>query len=257
MKQVYSRFFQSTTSASVDEVYKSGVLLLQKGDYPGAVTALRAAADRGHASATYNLALMYKQGLTESFDIDEAIILFKQAGDFGHTRAQAHWNLFERLGSEEPLNDDDVSFLVQNFSRTGGDGAFVYGLANEFIRRTPDPSDLLEFVMIELSGASNGSASAQAFVRRTGIPPSSFEYSLSESREGTPARLRSDLLDRICHVVMGKGGIPQSSIVFARCSIVGYVIKKCGLAPMGALPPFTAYKDDEPEEELPEDDGPE
>jgi hypothetical protein len=32
-------------------------------------------------------------------------------------------------------------------------------------------------------------------------------------------------------------GIPQSSVIFARCSIVDHVIKECVIAPMGALMP--------------------
>jgi len=37
--------------------------------------------------------------------------------------------------------------------------------------------------------------------------------------------------------MMMSNGILQSSVIFARCSIVGHVIQECRIAPMGALMP--------------------
>ena len=61
MKPIISRVFYSSGDTALDEQYKSGVRLLQSGDYTGAARAFRAAAASGHVSAIYNLAMMYNQ----------------------------------------------------------------------------------------------------------------------------------------------------------------------------------------------------
>jgi hypothetical protein len=240
MKQLISRFFHASGDAALDEQYRSGVLLLQSGDYTGAARAFRAAATSGHVSALYNLAMMYKQGLTESFEIDKAIDLFKQAADRGHEQAKANLALFQKLGSEQGVSTEDLTALIANFSRAGGDGAFVFGYASEILRTTPDREELTDFVFMELDRASQGEVSAKAFVQGTGIARSLFEGSLGRSVEGSLARMQSDRLNQI-EEVLAVNGIARASVVFARCSVVGCVIKKSGIAPMGALLPYTAY----------------
>jgi hypothetical protein len=240
MKQLISRFFHSSGDTALDEQYKSGVLLLKSGDYTGAARALRAAAASGHVSALYNLALMYKQGLTESFEIEKAIDLFKQAAERGHEQARLQVALFEQLGNPQGVSMELLTYLVTNFSRLGGDGAFVFGYANEILCTTRDREELTDFVFMELDRANQGEVSAKAFVQSTGIARSLFEGSLGRSGEGSLARMQSDRLNQI-EEVLAVNGIARASVVFARCSVVGCVIKKSGIAPMGALLPYTAY----------------
>lgn len=240
MKQLISRFFHASGDAALDEQYRSGVLLLKSGDYTGAARALRAVAASGHVSALYNLALMYKQGLTESFEIEKAIDLFKQAAERGHEQAKAQLALFQILGSERGVSVEHLNALAINFSRAGGDGAFVFGYANEILCTTQDREELTNFVFMELDRASHGEASERAFVQSTGIPRSRFEGSLVRSVEGTLARMQSDRLNHVGEL-LALNGIAKPSVIFARCSVVGLVIKKSEIAPMGALLPFTAY----------------
>lgn len=240
MKQLISRVFYSSGDTALDEQYKSGVRLLQSGDYTGAARAFRAAAASGHVSAIYNLAMMYNQGLTESFEIEKAIDLFKQAAERGHEQARLQVALFEQLGNPQGVSVQLLTYLVTNFSRLGGDGAFVFGYANEILCTTRDREELTDFVFMELDRASQGEVSAKAFVQSTGIARSLFEGSLGRSVKGSLARMQSDRLNQI-EEVLAVNGIARASVVFARCSVVGCVIKKSGIAPMGALLPFTAY----------------
>lgn len=240
MKQFISRFFHSSGDATLDEQYRSGVMQLKSGDYTGAARSLRAAAASGHVSALYNLALMYKQGLTESFEIEKAIDLFRQAAERGHEQGKAQTALFEQLGNPQGVSVQLLTYLVTNFSRSGGDGAFVYGYANEILCTTGDREELMDFVFMELDRASQGEVSAKAFVQSTGIARPLFEGALERAVGGSLAQMQSERLNQI-EEVLAANGIPRVSVIFARCSVVGSVIKKSGIAPMGSLLPYTAY----------------
>lgn len=72
---------------------KAGVDAWEKGDYKGAVTRWRAAADQGNADAQFNLGQAYKLGRGVPADLKQAETWYGKAAWQGHEQAEASYGL--------------------------------------------------------------------------------------------------------------------------------------------------------------------
>ena len=72
---------------SLEELYDTVLTHYNEEEYVKAAEHLKMASDKGHLSATNNLAFMYGQGLGVKQDYPEACRLYKIASDKGHVEA--------------------------------------------------------------------------------------------------------------------------------------------------------------------------
>jgi TPR repeat protein len=68
--------------------FDEGLAAAQAGDYATALQEWRPLAEQGHASAQYNLGVMYDNGREVLQDYVEAVIWYRRAADLGHASAQ-------------------------------------------------------------------------------------------------------------------------------------------------------------------------
>ncbi len=73
--------------------FNPGVAAYKRGDYATALRELRPLAEQGHASAQFNLGLMYNNGLGVPQDYAEALQWYRKAAEQGHATAQFMWGL--------------------------------------------------------------------------------------------------------------------------------------------------------------------
>lgn len=69
--------------------FKDGTTALNKGDYRTALKAFKPLAEKGDASAQYNLARMYNGGAGVKKDPEEALMWLRRAADNGHPEARS------------------------------------------------------------------------------------------------------------------------------------------------------------------------
>ena len=84
-------FFKSDSDFT-ERQYEIGVRFLAEKDYGQANQYLKKAAEDGHISALYNLAILHGSGVLEPIDVDFAAECFYKAAHAGHPSAQQ--NLF-------------------------------------------------------------------------------------------------------------------------------------------------------------------
>jgi TPR repeat protein len=60
----------------------------KQGDYATSIVWFRKAAEQGHASAQYNLGMMYLKGQGVTHNYQEAAKWFQKAAEQGHAKAQ-------------------------------------------------------------------------------------------------------------------------------------------------------------------------
>lgn len=225
MKLFGSAFFRSQND-NVEAAYTKGVLAIQNGDYQEADRHLRQAAKGGHVSALFNLGLLHGAGDVSPMDPDFAIDCFYKAADAGHPKAQEI-----KKGFLEPADRGSYGTvnLVQNASHCGPDSGMVYLVmlnACRFIEvlcRQHDATD--QVIAYELDGASNSDyPMVHRYIERTGIPAEFYEDGLNSLEAGCAADEITDVLNQFS-VAMTQAGFDQETVIFTRCTIVGYIIR--------------------------------
>lgn len=225
MKLFGSAFFRSGNKV-IEDAYTSGVLAIQKGDYQEADRHFRQAAKGGHVSALFNLGLLHGAGDVSPMDPDFAIECLYKAAEAGHPKAQEL-----KKGFLEPADRGSYGTvnLVQNASCIGPDNGMIYLLmlnACRFIEvlcRQHDATD--QVIAYELDGASYSDyPMVHRFLERTGIPTAFYRDGLNSLAPGCPADQITDVLNQFS-VAMRQAGHDDTSVVYARCTIVGYLIR--------------------------------
>ena len=84
--------------------YEDGVAAHGRGDYATALKLWRPLADQGHASAQYNLGVMYDNGQGVPQDYAEAVTWYRKAADQGYASAQ--YNLGFMYANGEGVKQD-------------------------------------------------------------------------------------------------------------------------------------------------------
>lgn len=90
--------------------FNEGVRAYNRGDYETALSAFRPLAEQGHASAQYNLGVMYRNGKGVAQDYREAVRWYRLAAEQGDASAQ--YNLGVMYANGEGMAQDYITAHV-------------------------------------------------------------------------------------------------------------------------------------------------
>ena len=99
--------------------WNEGVLAYFRGDYATAFREMKPLAEQGHASAQYNLGIMYEKGQGVPQDYAEAVKLFRKAAEQGHADAQYNLGLIYSNGQGVP---QEYAEAVRRYRRAAEHG---------------------------------------------------------------------------------------------------------------------------------------
>lgn len=224
---LFQKPFFKSKNADVEGEYVTGVRHLQRGDMNAASRHLVKAAEGGHASAFYNLSILWGSGAVSPYDFDAAADCWYKAAAAGHPKAQESLWLLEAA--------DRAGFGTENLIdmalKQGKNGALLNSnvmicAARFFDVTCKKYGATNDVIAYELDGAASSDWKfIHAFIDRMGIDCSFYEGGLDRLSEGSAADQVTDGLNHFA-VAMGQIGYDQYSIAMARCSIVGYIILK-------------------------------
>jgi TPR repeat protein len=86
--------------------YQKGLTAARTGNYATALREFRALAEQGHASAQYNLGLMYDNGRGVTQDYKESVKWYRKSVEQGHASAQ--YNLGVLYGNGNGVRQDNI-----------------------------------------------------------------------------------------------------------------------------------------------------
>lgn len=236
-------FFKSKNKKT-ESIYESGVKCLAAGDNTKANQLFRKAAEAGHISALYNLVILNGSGMIEPFDIDFAADCLYKAAYGEHPKAK------------------EVLYMLEAADR-GGMG--TTHLANLALNSPPPAEGTLPFLTMitgcrfyaavckatgatqqvidyELDAAGMSDRDfVKRFVKRCGVPTSTFSGGLERLQEGGAAHQITDGLNQL-FLSMRQAGYSDKLCLMARCTIVGYVISHSEYASFApALPSVAGF----------------
>ena len=104
--------------------YEDGMAALERADYALAAQWLRKAADQGHASAQFNLGVMYGNGQGVPQDYTQAVQWYRKAADQGNADAQT--NLGHKYANGQGVPQDyALAYMWFNLSAASASDADV------------------------------------------------------------------------------------------------------------------------------------
>jgi hypothetical protein len=227
-------FFTSKSKASED-YYLKGILCLQNNDFYGANDFFKIAANSGHVSALYNLALINGGGSISPFNIDTSIEYYRKAGAEGHPKAKEFSAWIDKaedtsfgtialamFAAKLPADNELNHLLIMVGCRLYNALCIRYGASDSVIN-------------YELDAASNSEYGyIQSFIKRTGIKDSIYSGGLDRIQKGSAADQITDGLNNL-FFALKRSGHNEKVRLMTRCTIVGYVISKSKYA-SGAAP---------------------
>lgn len=218
-------FFKSSDHA-VEVEYNKGVMCIQSGMLKDAVIHLERAAQKGHASALYNLSIIHASGKVSPWNFDIAADCWYKAAQLEHPSAKRSLWLIEAADRGGFGYDHLVKFTLEDKDGHELNGAYmtcaarftsvlckVYGATNDVIAYEID------------AARQSDDPDVQDFVARTGISEEISHGGLGRLIEGSAADQITDGLNQFS-VAQKRSGLDEKLVQMARCSIVGYVIQK-------------------------------
>lgn len=225
MVQFQNPFFKSRSKA-VELDYVTGVEALQRGDFNAASVSFKAAAEKGHVSALFNLSLIWGGGLVTPYDFDLAADCWYKAAEAGHPKAkELVWQLeaadrggfgaenLAKFAAEEETGDELIPSLMICAARFYDVICRKYGAVVDVIAYELDAAAMSEHGYVH------------SFLERTGIGIEFYRGGLNRLKSGSAADQITDGLNKFS-VAMRASGASEQTTIMARCSIVGYIIQK-------------------------------
>lgn len=204
---------------SANKIYEQGVESLKDTDFKMAFSSFKIAAKFGHTSATYNLALMYKNGIGCEYNYDDSLRLFKKAQLEGHQNASPHINGLEKAKN---LASDLSNFpQILNEASYLHDGIVLY-FFYFFILDNLNEEDSISWIRYELDCASIGNELAQHYVHE--ICPNSDFYHNGRNELTPRASDFSDFFDAATIPLRKEEDF--SDIIKLRCNLVNNLFKR-------------------------------
>ena len=224
---LFQKPFFKSKNANIEDEYVTGVKHLQRGDMNAASRHLVKAAEGGHASAFYNLSILWGSGAVSPYDFDAAADCWYKAAAAGHPKAQESMWLLE-AADRGGFGAENLVDMVRTHGKNGAllQPSLMICAARFFdviCRRYEATNDVIAYELD--SAVSSDWKFIHSFVGRTGIERSLYEGGSSRLIEGSVADLMTDQFNDFA-VAMGQVGYDQNLIAMARCSIVGYIILK-------------------------------
>jgi TPR repeat protein len=162
LQQVEAKAFEGSPEAQHDlaAIYTAGHAGAKQ-DYRRAVYWFRQAADQGVANASYNLGVLYHQGLGVQFDIEEAIKWYEKAAQKDHPEAQYNLGIAYIEGIGVPYDPASAADYFESAAQSGvTEAAYNLGLIYENgLLGTAKPDQALAWYK---TAADKGSPEAKA-----------------------------------------------------------------------------------------------
>lgn len=201
---IFGKQFFKSTDVKAENSYKEGVNAVSRGDYLKAYHLFNEAAKSGHASAYYNLFLIHGGGYITPFDPDAADRAGYGMDNLARTAAAS-----EQTGYLPPI------FMVCGCR-------FVDSVSKQF-------GATMDVVAYELDAASMSDKKfVRSFITRTGVAPSVYRGGMERLIDGSAADQITDGLNQISVALVGSN-MDNDLALMARCTMVGYMIKKSHL----------------------------
>jgi TPR repeat protein len=219
-------FFQSKDE-KVEGFYTNGNLALQCNQYDLANSNFRKAAEGGHVSAFYNLALLNGCGYISPYDLDLAIDYFYKAASAGHPTASEKLQLLEAADRGGFGSHNLAKFASETIPLQDGLNHLVMMCAGRFFdvlcKKYGATNDVIAYELD--AAATSENPAVLRYLSRTGIPSSFYEGGLNRLTPGSVADQITSGLNEL-HVGMKKSGMADEMCLMARCTIAGHIIRK-------------------------------
>jgi len=219
-------FFKSSNDLT-ERQYEIGVRFLAEKDYGQANRYFKKAAEEGHISALYNLALLNGSGVIEPFDIDFAAECLYKAAHAGHPNAKAYLSILE-AADRGGLGTTHLANLALNSQRIDGILPYLIMITGcRFFAAVCKATNATQQVInYELDAASASEQKyIQDFVKRCGVPVSEFSGGFHKLEEGGAADQITNGLNHL-FLSMTQAGYTAEFCLIARCTIVSYLISQ-------------------------------
>lgn len=227
---LFSKFGSKKDPA--EKAYQQGLKHLKSGELKEASVKFSDAMELGHISAQYNLSLLWGAGTVSPYDFDIAADCWYKAAAAGHERAQKTlWLIeaadrggigFDNLANmllEQPAQQIQLGQVMLNGPLMICTARFTDVVCRKF-------GSTVDVIAYELDrAASSDFPYVHAFLARTGVDSSFYEGGLNRLIENSSADQTTDGLDAFS-AALQRSGVPLQLAIMARCSIVGYIIRK-------------------------------
>ena len=215
-----------------EELYQQGLVHLKSGKYDLVRSRFSEAMKFGHISAQWNLCLLLGSGSVSPYDFDTAADCWYQAAASGHERAKKTLWLIEaadrggfgynnlalmqlkHAGANIQLNhmmlSSQLMICAARFTHVSCQNR---GATADVIAHELDGARLSDFPFV------------LNFIERTGIEKSFYQDGMKRLIKNSPADQITDGLMSFSFAML-ESGVSREMVAMAKCSIVGYVIRK-------------------------------
>jgi hypothetical protein len=219
------KFFRSKNE-NINNLYIAGTKAIQAGDFAEADTKLRQAALGGHVSALYNLAILNGSGMVSPYDPDFAADCIYKASAAGHPGAQSTRKMLEAADKVQLTPISDTLFMPKVSAHDGLNALVMVTACRYFSGFCAKLNATRDVIAYELDGASSSEMPAvHRFIERTGLDRSFYEGGMDRIAPGSPADMATNALNEL-GVAMMMSGLKNEICAMARCTVVGYIIRK-------------------------------
>lgn len=211
---------------SIEKVYQKGLISVRAHDLYVAADLFKQAADRGHIPSIYQLALAHGSGAISPYNVDFAVDNCYRAAQLGYPKAVEQAQLLAKaddttfgttalalFGSRLDGTETTPSMFMLASCRLYSALCERYDAFDEVINCEPD------------AASSSDHAFVRDFVERTAIPSSMYRNGIKHLQDGSAADQITDGLNQL-YMGLKQSGYPDRICIFARCTIVGYVVSK-------------------------------
>ena len=245
-RSIQMAFFQNSFFKSkdkrIEDQYEQGVRHLRAEEYVFADACFRAAAEKGHVSASYNLFILNGAGHVSPYDIDFAAKCFRAAADAGHPTASQQLFMLE-AADRGGFGTNNLVQMAATTPPQDGLSAQIMVFGSRFFHAVSEAHDATDAVIAyELKYAARSDHAAIInFISRTGVPSSFYNSDWADLEEGSAADEITDGLNHLSFALRSAGNTEEMAAL-ARCTILGYMISKSRFgsssAPLRAIPDF-------------------
>ncbi|MFC3616435.1 hypothetical protein ACFORG_22050 [Lutimaribacter marinistellae] len=209
-----------------EQAYRKGLRHLKAGEMAEASQSFSEAMQAGHAAAAYNLSVLWGMGAVSPYDFDVAADCWYKAAAAGNETARQSLWLLEAADRAGFGNDNLIALLGKQPKSPTLNGTLMICAARFYDAVCRQYGATADVIAYELDGASSSEMPfVHAFIARTGIDRSFYAGGLDRLTEGSAADQVTDGLNAFS-VALRQSGCSMEMSIMARCSIVGYMIRK-------------------------------
>ncbi len=221
-------FFRS--SNKIEDDYLNGIQCLQENDFYGANKHFKVAAENGHVSALYNLALINGGGSISPYDIDYSVSCFRKSADGGHPKAK-EFSIWLDKAEDTSFGTIALAMFAAQLPAQNEPNHLLMMVGCKLYSALCTQYNATDAVIdYELDAASNSDYQyIQNFINRTGVPSSIYSGGMDRNQPGSAVDQITDGLNNL-FLSLKKSGHDDNICLMIRCTIVAYIISKSSRA---------------------------